>query len=297
MMSPARSAAMLLLVALSAGCGSAATDTPAPNSSRSPDVTRNPAAPTQLDDVTGALVITRQRDLIDRGLINVMTQNDAATSLLLSDVELVADTFDSKPAPERTISVRSGGRIAIQVPYGVVDDCDNRRPVEAELTFTYASADDPAERPGRIELDGTDILDSIRAVQCTTRRFDQSARTRFDGTAIVDGTVVTRLVIEPTGTATGLVVGAVSGTILMSVDAPTGWDGVELHDEPVAIPLTFVVNRCDPHAIAEITKRFGLDLDVSVDGAAPVPVSIDIAEVSDDLEVIVEQCQLALPQE
>lgn len=254
------------------------------------------ATPISLDGVTGELVITRQRDLIDRGLVNVMTRNDSGTSLLLSDIELVADTFDGEPAPARTISVRSGRRVAIQVPFGRVDDCDGQGPVTAELTFTSTTADDRSPRAGRVQLDGTDILDTIRAQQCVTRRFEEGARTHFDATSMVDGAVVTQLVLEPTGTSAGLAVGAASGTVLVSVSAPDR-GSVELHDEPVSIPLTFVVNRCDPHALAEVTKRYGLDVDVSVDGAAPVAVAIDIGELVDDLDAIVEQCRVALPDE
>ena len=209
----------------------------------------------------------------------------------------MADTFDGEPAAARTISVRSGGRVAIQVPYGEVDDCDTTRAVDASLIFAYTSAGDASPRSARIDLAGTDLLDSIRAEQCASRRLDQNARTHFEGTAIVDGVVATRLVIEPSGAAIGLELTAVSGTILVRADAAAGWNGVELSDETEVIPLTFTVNRCDPHAVAEVTKRFGLDIDVSVDGAAPVPVPIDISALSDELEAIVEQCQTALLDE
>ncbi len=293
-----RTAAALLtssLVAVLVGCGSGAPDVSDPNSSR-PDATPgDPSTPISLDGVSGELVITRQRDLLDRGLINVLTRNDSGASLLLSNIELVADTFESEPAAARTISLRSGRQVAIQVPYGVADDCDTARSAAAVLTFTYASDDDPVERRARVELNGTEILDSIQAEQCTTRRFEASARTRFVGTAIVDGVVVTDLVVEPTGDVTDLAVSALSGTILVSVSAPTGWGGVQLQDELAAIPLTFEVNRCDPHALAEVTKRYGLDLDVSLDGAAPVSVAIDIDELVPDLEAIVEQCREASP--
>lgn len=285
------------LVAVLVGCGSEAPFVSDPNSSVPHATVGDPTTPISLDGVTGELVITRQRDLLDRGLINVMSRNESAVSLLLSNVELVADTFDGEPAATRTINVGAGRRVAIQVPYGAVDDCDATRPVGAELIFTYASDDDPSLRSGRLQLGGTDILDAIRAEQCATRRFQEGARTRFDGTSIVDGTVVTQLVVEPISDAIDLAVSAVAGTILVGVHAPSDWDGLELQGEPVVIPLTFVVNRCDPHALAEVTKRFGLVLDVSVDGAAPVQVSIDIGDVSDDLDVIVEQCQAALAQE
>jgi hypothetical protein len=100
-------------------------------------------------------------------------------------------------------------------------------------------------------------------------------------------------VIEPTGTTTGLAVSAVSGTILVDARTSDDWYGAQLGDEPVTIPLTFVVNRCDPHALAEVTKRYGLTLAVSADGAEPVDVEFDVRDLVDDLEAIVEQCTSA----
>jgi hypothetical protein len=246
-----------------------------------------------VDGVTGELILTRQRDLLDRGLINVLTHNRSGRSMLLSDIELVADFFMSEPAAPRTISVRSGRRVAIQVPYGMTVDCAAERPVRAELTFTYTTDEDPRPSAARIDLGGTDILDTIRAEQCVTRRFDEQVRTWFENTEIVDGTVVTQLVIEPTGTTADLTVTAVSGTVLVGVRPGGAWTGTRLDGGEVTIPLTFVVNRCDPHALAEVTKRFGLALAVSVEGAEPVAVAVDVSELVEDLEAIVAQCVAA----
>ena len=246
-----------------------------------------------VDGMTGELILTRQRDLLDRGLINVLTHNGSESSLLLNDIELIADFFVGEPAAERTISLRSGRQVAIQVPFGMVDDCDAEAPVQAKLAFTYTTDERPEPIAARIDLDGTDLLDTIRARQCTTRRFGEATRTRFEGTEMVDGTVVTRLVLEPTGEMSDLAVTAVSGTILVDARTSDDWQGSRVGDEPVTIPLTFVVNRCDPHALAEVTKRYGLALAVSVDGAEPVDVAVDVSDLVADLETIVEQCTAA----
>jgi hypothetical protein len=282
---------MAKLIATSAvvvGCGSDLPD--------AADTTSLPLAMSRaqlVDGVTGELILTRQRDLLDRGLINVLTRNESESSLLLHDLELIADFFVGEPAAERTVSLRSGRQVAIQVPYGTADDCDAEDLVQAELAFTYTTDQDREPIAARIDLDGTDILDAIRAQQCTTRRFDEATRTRFEGTEVVDGTVVTRLVLEPMGTTTDLIVTAVSGTILVDARTSDDWQGSQIVDEAVTIPLTFVVNRCDPHALAEVTKRYGLALAVSVDGAEPVDVAVDVSDLVADLETIVEQCTAA----
>jgi hypothetical protein len=272
------------------GCASDLPDTLHVDTADTATVPLSNSVAPLVDGVTGELILTRQRDLLDRGLINVLTRNGSESSLLLNDIELISDFFVGEPAAERTISLRSGREVAIQVPYGVTTDCDVEGQVKADLAFTYTTDEHPEPIAARIGLDGTDILDTIRAQQCTAQRFDGAARTRFEGTEVVDGSAVTRLVVEPTGATTDLFVTALTGTILVDARTSDDWQGVQLGSEPVTIPLTFVVNRCDPHALAEVTKRYGLTLAVSVDGAEPVDVAVDVAELVADLEAIVEQC-------
>ncbi len=209
-------------------------------------------------------------------------------------LELVADTFSSEPAPRRAVSVRSGRRVAIQVPYGLVDDCEVVSAVDAEFEFTVATDDDLSPRRAGIDLQGTDILDTVRAEQCATRLFETVTRTRFDNTAIVDGEVTTELVIEATGSDADLVIEGASGTVLVGVRLTDERTGVHIGDEPIVIPLTFVVNRCDPHALAEVTKRFGLDLALAIEGAEPVSVGLDVSELTGQFETAIEECTSAL---
>jgi hypothetical protein len=273
------------------GCGSDSSDESVSNTLPERTTTATTLA-SPLEGVTGELIVTRQRDLLDRGLINVLTRNDSDTSILLDDIELVADFFEGRPAASRTISARSGRHVAIQVPYGMAVDCDTGRTVRAALTFTYRTDSDPEPKAGGIALGGTDILDSIRTEQCVSRRFDKLTNTRFDGTEIVDGSVVTDLVIEP-NEPSDLAVSGASGTVLVGVRLGGGWAGSRLDGESVTVPLTFVVNRCDPHALAEVTTRYGLDLAVSVDGEPPVSVAVDVSDLDGDLETIVDQCTAA----
>jgi hypothetical protein len=268
-------------VALLVACGSDASSEPLDAVARS-----------TLPGVSGELILTRQRDLLDRGLINARVQNRSASSLLLEDIQLDADMFDSEPAADRPISVRSGRRVAIQVPYGEVRDCEADTTVTARLMFTFTSDDDPTPREGVVELEGTDLLDVIRAEQCVERRLADATVMSFGDPRTVDGRVVTDLVIQPTGDATGLSITDVAGTILVSARTPQTWSGATL-DGPVTIPLEFVVNRCDPHALAEVTKRYGLDLAVVVDDADPVAVAVDVTPLVGLFDTIVEQCRVS----
>jgi hypothetical protein len=247
------------------------------------------------DDVTGELVLTRQRDLIDRGLVNVMVRNESTSSLSMGSIELVADYFASGPVTERAVTVRGDRNVAVQVAFGDVVDCESDRPIEAVLAFEMVLDGDSPPQRVRLDLGGGDILDSIRASQCTTQAFREAVRVTFANTEVDDETVVTDLVLEPTGAGSGMTIEEVSGTILVGArlrEGRAGDDraGVRLDEEPVTIPLTFVVNRCDPHALAEVTKRYGLDVAVSIDDARPADVAIDVADLVDSLDSIVERC-------
>jgi len=282
-----RSATTLFALSVVAAVGCASES---PEAVRDSPPTPAGAVVGPIDGVTGELIITRQRDLIDRGLINVLTQNDSAASLLLDDIRLVADSFAAEPATGRTISVREGREVAIQVPYGTVDDCDSDQPITAQLTFDYSTDLDTMQRLGTIDLEGTDILDTIRAEACARRHLDELARIGFVRTEIVGDDLVTELRIEPIESPIDVRVSAVSGTILVGVHPPEGWVGTGV-DDGATVPLQFVVNRCDPHALGEVTKRFGLDLEVSIDGDDPVSVAIDVDALARDLEAIVTLCR------
>jgi hypothetical protein len=269
----------IVAIALLASCGSDASSDPVDAVARSTP-----------PDVSGELILTRQRDLLDRGLINARVHNRSTSSLLLEDIRLDADMFDTEPTADRPISVRSGRRVAIQVPYGRVDDCEADTTVTARLTFTFTSDDDPTPRDGVVELGGTDLLDSLRAEQCVGRLVADTTVTSFRNPRVIDGRVAADLVIQPTGDTGDLSIVDVSGTILVSARTPQTWNGSAL-DGTVTIPLEFVVNRCDPHALAEVTKRYGLDLAVVVTDADPVAVAVDVTPLVGLFDTIVEQCR------
>ena len=245
-----------------------------------------------LDGFTGQLVITRQRDLIDRGLINVLTMNGTADDVYITDRALVADFFENSAAPVRRSWVPPGRSVALQVPYGTTIDCTTNEPVRAHLRITYTLGDDEREQTADIALEGADILDAIRAEQCAQRTFDAATRLGFEDVAVVDQVLVATLTIARTSGESSFVIEGVNGTILIGVETDDGFQPVTI-DGPtvVALPVTFVVNRCDPHALAEVTKRYGLDLFVAVDGQPAQAINVDVTALTPLLEEIVERCR------
>ncbi|MCU0261846.1 MAG: hypothetical protein MUE78_12570 [Ilumatobacteraceae bacterium] len=252
------------------------------------DGSAQPVAVDAGDAVVGEVVLTRQRDLIDRGLVNVLTENRSGADIALLARRLDADHFDA-PWRERSSTLRAGRRVALQVPYGTVTECDSSDPLTARLVLRTVT-DDGSTEDLIVSLDGADVLAAIRASACAATSFDAAVDVSIESAEVVDGQLHAELVVQRRDDDVDVVVDASRGTVLVdaAVDALPAVldDGVDA----LALPVTFTVNRCDPHALAEVTKRYGLDLRVAVDGAEPAWVPIDLAPVLDDLVAIVDDC-------
>ena len=287
----ARSLVATAVIVLGA-CSSASPQTSSTVSEA--DTTAITTETVDLDGVTAELIITRQRDLLDRGLINVLVHNDSNHDLLITDRQLVSTFFDTTPADRRNTLIGAGRQIALQVPYGSTDDCDDPTTVTAALVVTASNdAETMPVSVARLDLGGTDILDGIRGEQCTARAFAETTDTAFVGTTVDDQTVRTTLVITRTKGTPDISLGAIHGTVLIGtrrIDDVT-IDEMASTDQAIEIPLEFVVNRCDPHAMAEVTKRFGTEFEISVDGSEPFSIPIDVSSLTSDFETIVQHCR------
>jgi hypothetical protein len=247
-----------------------------------------------LDGVSAELIITRQRDLLDRGLINVLVHNDSDHDLLITDRQLVSAFFDTVPAKTRNTLIGPGRQVAVQVPYGTTNDCIDQATADAALVVTASNdAQTTPTSVARLALGGTDILDGIRGKQCTARAFADATDSEFVGTTIDDETVRTTLVITRTDGAQDISLGVIRGTVLIGTRRleDVTVDELASTDRAIEVPLEFVVNRCDPHAMAEVTKRFGTEVEISVDGSEPFSVPIDVTSLTPDFEAIVERCR------
>ncbi len=288
----ARPLALIATIAVLGACSAASPQTSSRISEA--DTTTITAGTVDLDGVSAELIITRQRDLLDRGLINVLVHNDSNRDLLITDRQLVSTFFDTAPAAPRNTLIGAGRQIAVQVPYGSTDDCDDPMTVEAALVVT--ASNDSETTPvsvARLDLEGTDILDAIRGKQCTASAFDEATDATFVGTTVDDQTVRTTLVITRTEGTPDISLGTIRGTVLIGtrrVDDVTV-DEMASSDQTIEIPLEFVVNRCDPHAMAEVTKRFGTEFEISVDGSGPFSIPIDITSLTPEFEMIVQHCR------
>lgn len=247
-----------------------------------------------LDGFSGELILTRQRDLLDRGLINVQVVNDSGSELTITDRRLVPEHFDTEPAAARTSRIPVGRPVHLQVPYGSANDCTADGPVTAVLQYTY-SIDGSTETDAVVELGGTELLDRIRAEQCAQGTFEAAFDAAFEAPAVDDEALDVELVLTPaTSSSSSFRIVGSDGTILVEAAVGATRDTpVELTTgRDVRLPVRFSVIRCDPHAMAEVTKRYGLSLRVEIDGEPePYDVDVDVSPLLDPLAEIVENCR------
>ena len=167
--------------------------------------------------------------------------------------------------------------------------------VSAELAITFTYGDDPTPRTTSLPFTDATTLDDIRFRKCTVRRVLDENEIEF-GDLTVDGeTMSVDLDIRRRSGSSRLGFDSIKGTVLFGAatpfesGAPSGV--LEPDESEMSIPLQFDVNRCDPHAVAETTRKFGLDLYVSVDGAESQLVQIPVDPIVPDLEVMLERCK------
>ena len=236
------------------------------------------------------------RDLLDRGRVNVRIDRPDDVVLVLFDKQLVARHFTpAPPETRRTVVPTNGQVVAVQAEFGEVADCDDPRPVEAELVVSYALGDDPTVRTGSIVLDDATTLDDIRLQICTQRRVAEHNAFELQVQDVEGETMNARLVVRRREGTDRLAFDAIKGTVLFGAAAlvPAGSPEriLDADEDETAIAITFTVNRCDPHAVAETTRKYGLDVYVAVDDipAQRIPVSIDA--VVPQLDEMLERCR------
>lgn len=289
----------MLLTLLTGACADDGAPVAAPSGSAASTVTTvttvtNAGSP--LPDLVAVAELGYPRDLLDRGRVNVVVTRSGDEPFVVHDHQLRIEGFTPAPPEERRIVIPANGqRVAVQAVFGEATDCDAPTPLAASLLVHYTFGDDPDVHEGAIDLDDTATLAEIRGRFCTARRVVAENDVSL-GEPTLDGETFTLdlTIVRRTGTAE-LAVDAIQGTVLFGVESPYEQGAPErtlgAEADELVLPLTFDVNRCDPHAVAETTKKKGLTLWVVVDGATAQPVDIDISSIDDDLEQILDRCK------
>ncbi len=252
-----------------------------------------------VDPPTGVRIVAElgyPRDLLDRGRVNLVTTYDGDAEFRVISKQLVTDFFEPAAVEERRTLVPTNGQpVALQALFGTVDDCEDTAAVSATLELVYTFGDDPAPRQSSIPLADASVLDRIRAQECTARSVLADNAIEFGEPVVNDETIGVDVTITRSSGDQTMVIDAVVGTVLFG--ASTEYEHgspertLEAGTNQLVIPLVFDVNRCDPHAVAETTKKFGLDFWIAVGETKAQRVPIPLDPILDDLEAILDRCK------
>lgn len=291
-------------VLLAAACGSdqpggptAAPTTTITNVSSTVVATDEPIDPSTEMPATHVVAgLGYPRDLLDRGRVNIRIDRPDDVAFVLLDKQLVARHFTPAPPESRRTVIPSNGQVvAVQAPFGDVSDCEDSSLVDGELVVSYLIGDDPAVRHGSIEIDDATTLDQIRLQICTQRRVVEYNDFELDLGEVDGETMSARLVVRRREGDDRLAFDSIKGTVLFgaAADVPAGSPErvLDIGDTETAIGITFAVNRCDPHAVGETTRKYGLDVFVAVGDMPAQRVSVPIDTIIPQLDEMLERCK------
>ncbi|MDW3215890.1 MAG: hypothetical protein R8G01_17970 [Ilumatobacteraceae bacterium] len=301
--------AVLVAMLPAAGCGSDGpgdaagdelprTSTDAPTTVDADD-TADDTANDRADGVPPTNVVAAlgyPRDLLDRGRVNIRIDRPDDVEFVLLDKQLVARHFTPAPVESRRTVVPTNGQVvAVQTLFGDVSDCVDSSPVEAELVVSYLAGDDPTVRRTSLEVDDATTLDQIRLQICTQRQVIDGNEFDLQVDEIDGETMSARLVVRRVRGSDRLAFDAVKGTVLFGAEAdvPPGSPErvLETDQDETTIGFTFSVNRCDPHAVAETTRKYGLEVWVAVGDVAAQRIDVPIDDVVAQLDEMLERCK------
>ncbi len=235
------------------------------------------------------------RDLLERGRVNLVVTRPDDTPFTIVSKQLRATHFSAAPTERRTSAIPGNGRpIALQTLFGAVDECDDDAPVNAVLDIEFTTDDPDDVDTASLPLDDAAVLDDIRLQECVARRFLDENEIAFRDVKVGDETIALDLVVTRRTGDERLTLHTVAGTVLFGVESPT----VQGSDERVlspgrqvlVLPLLLDVNRCDPHAVAETTRKFGIDLWIAIGGEEPQRVPVPVGPLITELEALLERC-------
>lgn len=278
-------AALMAAVALSGCAGSPA--------SGGPDVTTAPGPVAPPPGVTVVAELGYPRDLYERGRVNLVTSRPGTEPFEVLGKRLVADHFATTALDDHRSIIPAGGQpVALQTPFGAVEDCTDDAPVQAEVELRYRFGDDASVRRSVIPLADATVLDDIRARQCTTTAVLAGSTVSFEALDVTGETMEVDVQIARSGDSPhDFRVDSAAGSVLLGAslreDAP--WQ--DTAQRLLSVPLRLRINRCDAHAVAETTRKYGVDLWMSVDGAEAWPVPLPIGELTDEFDAMLEQCR------
>ena len=112
----------------------------------------------------------------------------------------------------------------------------------------------------------------------------------------VDGeTMTARLVVRRRSGTDRLAFDAIKGTVLFgakaAVEAGSPERVLDADEAETSIGITFTVNRCDPHAVGETTRKYGLDVYVAAGDIEAQRIDVPVDEFVPRFDEMLAHCK------
>ncbi|MGB0112555.1 MAG: hypothetical protein WBP59_05000 [Ilumatobacteraceae bacterium] len=239
----------------------------------------------------------------------VQTTNHGDTPVEVTHVALRTGHFTPLDAEAKSTTIAPGARVDVQVDFGEVISCTDEPVGSTEVLVELGAPS--LDRPTSFlaELDPRP-LDDIRNRECARRQVTDAASIAFGPTTIVDTddptapsptTMQTTLEIDRRAGTDPVVITSVQGSVIIALHAPDSGEPVArlgADDQHVSTPVELFIARCEPHAVSQSTLTWVLSAFVSVDGATPHKLPIDIdAAMHAELQAMIDDCIARLAAE
>jgi hypothetical protein len=259
----------------------------------------SPAEPAAGDPGVSVTLLQYRRDQSAR-VVQVKTENSGKGTRVVDAVELASGGFGHVGPVAKGSRIRPGRRVVLPVPLGEVR-CTAGGPSSSGEPAVVRLWLDGAADPVEPDVAGTEVLQRIHDRECAQREATAAVAVSFGTTWTRTGEAgtlaVTGVLILDPAPGRSAAVASVEGTTLFSVDAsglPVRF-GPDAGGAPVGVPVRFVPQRCDPHAVGESKRGFAFGVRIAVEGRPETVV--DVSPDDDGREVLqtalLERCGLS----
>jgi hypothetical protein len=269
-------AALLLVLAVAAGCGGQAEIPPAS------DVGLSGGSVTQWRSGIAQRELTVRVRAASPVHIQAMTLRPAGFEVL-------------DPTPD-DVRLDAGNSVDLKVPYGAAR-CDADPAGASDVVFDV-------EQDGRVSRfrlplqDSRGVLGRLHATECTEQSLRRQVEFALTGgwSPPPDGLVLrTTLTLRRLEGNAQVTVTQLGGNVLFALRAgpPEGPVAVLAPEaQEVTVPFEIETVRCDPHALTESKRSTAFPLFVSIDGSEPVQLIIgpDPSEYEEILQYASDSC-------
>ena len=248
-----------------------------------------PAATELPDDIS--VSVYQSRSDASAGLIDVRIVNGSSDPLVLTEATLETTQYAEPTTWSRGTTLRAGATVdlRLELPAPV---CPT--PADAEPLVTLAF-ETPEGREGTARVVADDPIGTLAKLSeqdCIL--FEVGRLALIEPASTLEWTpgdgepALLDITVTPTGSAGTLEITRANQTVLLALADEAGGVvasvpldiQVSADSAPVVLPLRFVPNRCDPHAVAEDKRGTFFPLEVLTSGGASgvlyVPVSDEV---------------------